>query len=291
MPVAPEDLIAALPCWRGALEISPMPGGLSNASYKVVDSTGAYVARLGRDFPFHHVSRRREREASRAAHAAGLAPRVAHFGEGVLVLEFIEGRPLTAEDFRARLPEVAALIGRAHAEMGRRVRGEAGAFWAFHVIRDYLDALDQAGAPVEGARLAELADTLEAAQVPLPIVFGHHDLLPGNVIDDGRRLWLIDWEYAGFGTADVRSRQSRRQWRLRRRRGETPAALYFGRAPEAATLRAFAAMKVASALREALWAMVSEIHLRAPAPTTPPTPRDCLARFETARAAYLEYGR
>ena len=125
MPVAPEDLIAALPCWRGALEISPMPGGLSNSSYKVVDSTGAYVARLGRDFPFHHVSRRREREASRAAHAAGLAPRVAHFGEGVLVLEFIEGRPLTAEDFRARLPEVAALIGRAHAQMGRRVRGEA----------------------------------------------------------------------------------------------------------------------------------------------------------------------
>ena len=42
---------------------------------------------------------------------------------------------------------------------------------------------------------------LEQAQVPLPIVFGHHDLLPGNLIDDGTRLWLIDWEYGGFGTA------------------------------------------------------------------------------------------
>ena len=37
--------------------------------------------------------------------------------------------------------------------------------------------------------------------MPLPIVFGHHDLLPGNFIDDGKRLWLIDWEYGGFGTA------------------------------------------------------------------------------------------
>ena len=36
--------------------------------------------------------------------------------------------------------------------------------------------------------------------MPLPIVFGHHDLLPGNFIDDGRRLWLIDWEYGAFGT-------------------------------------------------------------------------------------------
>jgi aminoglycoside phosphotransferase (APT) family kinase protein len=44
-------------------------------------------------------------------------------------------------------------------------------------------------------------DALEAAQAPLPMVFGHHDLLPGNFIDDGKRLWLIDWEYAGFGTA------------------------------------------------------------------------------------------
>ena len=37
--------------------------------------------------------------------------------------------------------------------------------------------------------------------MPLPIIFGHHDLLPTNFMDDGKRLWLIDWEYGGFGTA------------------------------------------------------------------------------------------
>jgi len=46
-----------------------------------------------------------------------------------------------------------------------------------------------------------LADALEAQQAPLPIVFGHHDLLPGNLIDNGTRLWLIDLEYGGLGTA------------------------------------------------------------------------------------------
>ena len=50
-------------------------------------------------------------------------------------------------------------------------------------------------------RWLTLADELERAQVPLPIIFGHNDLLPANILDDGDRLWLIDFEYAGFSTA------------------------------------------------------------------------------------------
>ena len=42
-----------------------------------------------------------------------------------------------------------------------------------------------------------LAAELEAAQVPLPVVFGHHDMLPANLLDDGGKLWLIDYEYSG----------------------------------------------------------------------------------------------
>ena len=104
--------------------------------------------------------------------------------------------------------------------------------------------------------------------MPLPIVFGHHDLLPGNFIDDGQRLWLIDWEYGGFGTAmfDLANLSSNGS---------------FGEAEDAALLdayfegkvtddlhRAFDAMKAASALREAMWAMVSDVHLRTPGTTT-----------------------
>ena len=51
------------------------------------------------------------------------------------------------------------------------------------------------------ALLLALAEELEQAQVALPIVFGHNDLLPANFLDDGNRLWLIDFEYAGFSTA------------------------------------------------------------------------------------------
>ena len=50
-------------------------------------------------------------------------------------------------------------------------------------------------------RYLALADELERAQAALPIVFAHNDLLPANFLDDGKRLWLIDFEYAGFSTA------------------------------------------------------------------------------------------
>ena len=154
------------------------------------------------------------------------------------------------------------------------MRGPANIFWVFHVIRDYVTLLDA------DKRYLDVADRLEQVQVPLPIVFGHHDLLPGNFIDDGRKIWLIDWEYGAFGTAmfDLANLSSN---------GE------FGAAEDAALLnayfegrvsddlhRAFAAMKAASALREALWAMVSDVHLRTPGVDYQAHARDYLARFE-----------
>jgi thiamine kinase-like enzyme len=124
--------------------------------------------------------------------------------------------------------------------------------------------------------------------VPLPIVFGHHDLLPGNFIDDGRKVWLIDWEYGGFGTAmfDLANLSSNGA---------------FGAAEDAALLdayfegrvgddlrRAFAAMKAASALREALWAMVSDVHLKTPDVDYKAHARDYLARAQAGFDRFAE---
>ncbi len=46
----------------------------------------------------------------------------------------------------------------------------------------------------------ESLNALEAAGGPFEIVFGHNDMLAANILDDGKRLWLIDWDYAGFNT-------------------------------------------------------------------------------------------
>ena len=93
-------------------------------------------------------------------------------------------------------------------------RSERAIFWVFHVIRDYAATLREGGSRMTGALpgFLDVARRLEAAQVPLPIVFGHHDLLPANILDDGRRLWLIDWEYGAFGTAMFEQEATANGW-------------------------------------------------------------------------------
>ncbi len=262
-----ESRIRALPCWHGPITLEPLKGGLSNVSFRVLEEGGRKaVARVGEDFPFHHVSRAREAATSRAAHAAGLSPRVIHDEPGVMVLEFIDGRTYGEADVRDNVAACADLLKRCHRDLARHVRGPAQIFWVFHVLRDYAATLEKAGhrnRPLL-AEWMKAAERLEAAQMPLPIVFGHHDLLPTNFLDDGRRLWLIDWEYGGFGTAMFDLANIAANGSFGPAEEDTLLAAYFGGALDAVVRRSFEAMKAASALREAMWAMVSELFLDSP---------------------------
>lgn len=260
------DHIAALPCWAGVVTAEPLHGGLSNESWKVTDERGAHVVRFGRDFPFHHVDRAREAMTARAAHDAGFGPALEFSAPGVSVVAFVPARTWGAADVAAAPDRVGRLIRSFHDTMARHVSGAAFLFWPFHVVRDYARTIAVGGSPFsEGLPgWMELNEKLEAVQVPLPIVFGHHDLLPANFLDDGARLWLIDYEYAGFGTCLFDLAGAASNAGMGREATEALLLAYLGVPPDPAFRRAFDAMACASLLREALWAMVSDLHLNAP---------------------------
>ncbi|WP_249690857.1 choline kinase family protein [Stappia sp. WLB 29] len=291
---ATHDRIAALPVWSGPIEIEPLHGGLSNASFLVRDREGAFVVRLGQDFPFHHVERAREAMVTRAAVDLGLAPELVHVEPGIMVSRFIDGHTFGPADVRARRADVAALIRRFHTGMGERVSGAGFIFWVFHVIRDYARTLVAGNSRMAG-RLPEflaVAQEMEQAQVALPIVFGHHDLLPANFIDDGNRLWLIDFEYAGFGTAMFDLAGVASNAGFSQMETEDLLATYLDAPADAAFLHAHAAMQVASLLRETLWSLVSELHLDAPGVDYVAYTAETLAAYEAALASYrLRFGK
>jgi thiamine kinase-like enzyme len=260
----PERL-SALSCWQGAIIAEPLTGGLSNESWKVTDSAGAHVVRFGSDYPFHHVDRTREVMTARAAHAAGFAPKVEHAEPGVMVSAFVEARTWQADNVRADPTRVAALLRAFHHDMPAQITGAGFIFWPFHVIHDYARTIT-AGNSAFTDQLPDfvtLSAELEAAQIPLPIVFGHHDLLPANILEN-KRLWLIDFEYAGFGTAMFDLAGAASNAAMSEPEATQLLTAYFGQPPDAATRRAFDAMQCASLLREAMWAMVSDLHLNAP---------------------------
>lgn len=283
-----EARIADLPIWRGAPKVTPLVGGLSNASFVVTDGAGKFVVRSGKDYPFHHVFRDRELMTARAAQAAGLAPEIVHAEPGLMVSRFIEGRVFDEADVRADIERIAQIVRLFHHEMPTGVTGPAFAFWVFHVIRDYAHTLRDSRNPL-AKRIPDLLvvnTELEAAQLPLRIVFGHNDLLPANIIDDGKRLWLIDFEYAGFNTAmfDLAGLASNAGFDTAQ--SDMLLAAYFGGPPIHDIRASHAAMQCASLLREALWALVSEMYLSAPGADYDAYARQNFDRFDAALATY-----
>lgn len=282
------ERIRALPCWQGEPKGEPLSGGLSNEIWKVTDAAGAHVARFGLDFPFHHVSREREAMASRAAAAAGFGPDVEYVAPGVMVCRFIEARTWTEADMRDHPERIATLLRDFHTAMPLHVRGTAVFFWVFHVIRDYAATLRACDSRFSDQLpgLEALAAEMEAAQVPLPIVFGHHDLLAGNFMDDGTRLWLIDFEYAGFGTAMFDLAGAASNAGMSTEKAELLLTTYFGHPPDKPLRRAFDAMQCASLAREAMWAMVSDHYLSAPGADYQAHADEYLHRLQAATETY-----
>ena len=258
------DKARALSIWSGPVDPEPLGGGITNTNFVVADKGEKFVVRIGDDIPQHGIMRFNELAASRAAHAAGISPQVVHFEPGVLVIRFVDGKTLEPADIRIpeMLERIVPLVKKVHREIPRHFAGAALVFWVFQVLRNYTRILQEEDSRKKGelAGLSAIAGELEEAVGPVHIVFGHNDLLAANFIDDGERLWLIDWDYAGFnsplfdlgGLASNNELDSAREhWLLE---------AYFGTPPDDGLMRRYSAMKCASLLREAMWSMVSEIH-------------------------------
>ena len=254
----------ALPIWQGQATATVLGGGITNLNVLVTDARRRAVVRIGDDIAVHQIMRFNELAASRAAHAAGISPGVIHHEPGALVIDFVEGRTMTAADLRDQdlLEQALALVMHAHRDIPRHLRGPALTFWVFQVLRDYAATLEEGKSrhqPALAALLAE-AEELERSVGRIEMVFGHNDLLPSNFLHDGQRMWLIDWDYAGWGSplfdlgglaANNGLEPAQEAWLLE---------AYYATPPDADLWRRYRAMKAAAALREAMWSMVQEIH-------------------------------
>jgi thiamine kinase-like enzyme len=256
------EQVRRLPFWRSSVKIWPLSGGITNRNYGVEQEDGQrFAVRLGHDIPLHGVMRFNELAAATAAAQAGISPKIFFAEPGVLITKLLPGRTLTPDEIR--LPHnrqrIVALLKLCHA--GKFLRGPLLAFWVFHINRTYAADLARDGSRIAAQlpALTALNEQLERRVGPAEIVFGHNDLLAGNIFDDGNRLWLLDWDYAGFNSPlfDLANLSSNNGFS----RQEENLLLqdYYGVVTEA-MWRSFLAMKCASLLREALWSAISEIH-------------------------------
>ncbi|NIQ37388.1 MAG: phosphotransferase [Proteobacteria bacterium] len=255
---------ASLAFWSRPVEPEPLGGGITNTNFVIIDRGERFVVRIGDDIPLHGVMRFNELAAARAAHAAGISPEVVHHEPGALVMRFIEGRTLTEEDVRqpAMLARILPLIHLCHNEIPKHFRGPALVFWPFHVCRNYVFTAREGNSRKvdQLPRFLRLNEDLENAVGEVKLIFGHNDLLAANFIDDGKRLWLVDWDYAGYNAAIFDLANLASNNRLSPEQEDWLLEIYTEKPLTDNLRRRLAAMKCVSLLRETLWSIVSEIH-------------------------------
>ncbi len=280
---------AGLSCWSGPVDPQPLGGGFTNTNFTVEDAGEKFVVRIGDDIPVHGVMRFNELAASRAAHAAGISPEIVHAEPGAMVMRFVEGKTFGAEDVRldANLERIVGLIKSVHHDIPDHLRGPALVFWVFQVCRDYAATIRDGNPRVAGEvpRLMAANAALEEAVGPIRMVFGHNDLLAANFIDDGEKLWLVDWDYAGFNSPlfDLGGLASNNE--LSPEQEERLLEAYFEAPVSDELRRRYGAMKCASLLRETMWSMVSEVHSELDLDYLAYTGEN-LSRFERAYSAF-----
>jgi len=200
--LALDALLETLECLRGQpRQVARLEGGLTNTNYRVTTPVRDVVVRVSsKDDSLLAIDRDAEEANSRAAAVSGAAPQVVEYvpEHSLLVVAYVPGRTFTSADIRtaANLPRLAAVCRQLHA--GPRFVTD---FDMFEVQHRYLATVLEHGFKLPDGYLdwepviERIRGVLTAEQVRT--VPCNNDLLAANVIDDGSRLWLIDYEYAG----------------------------------------------------------------------------------------------
>jgi len=179
-------------------DIILLAGGLSSALvYKIAVNGRSYILRIVMQ-PTAFQDPARQFECMNLAAAAGIAPRVYYTdaADALSITDFIESKPIVGqfsdEELAVRYAQIVKSIH---------------ALPIFPALTDYLDGVDMLIANYKSFGLlpesatAELLDRYAEIARGYPrhqpdLVASHNDLHPNNILFDGDKIWVIDWEAA-----------------------------------------------------------------------------------------------
>jgi thiamine kinase-like enzyme len=179
----------------------------------------------------------------------------------VFVTEFLEGRALEGSELRRveTLADIAAALRSVH---GLETTFKTS-FSSFRVVEEYAVTTRERGGtiPDRYAEAISCAGQIEAVlngpdHEPVPC---HNDLLAANFICVGRRIYIVDWEYAGMGDRYFDLANYAVNNELGEGGEESLLGAYFGARPTPAQLASLRLMRFMSDFREAMWGVVQRV--------------------------------
>ena len=188
---------------KARTSIKELSGGLTNRNFLIETPTDKYVARVSSNSSsFLSIDRGSEFINTTIAGKGGVGAEVLDYipGEGLLLISYISGKTYGADDVAANLPRIATSLRNLHA-----LEPFDHEFNMFNTQSNYLKIVKEQGFRVPDgyvdfepmvAQIKKAFEVLFEGLVPC-----NNDLLPGNFIDDGKKIWLIDYEYSGNNDA------------------------------------------------------------------------------------------
>ena len=242
------------------LEVEELTGGITNKNYKITTDRDCYVLRLGgNETQFLGIDRKTEYECNFLAAQIGIAPKPAAFlePEGYILSEFISGKGIPVEEI-GTVENIKRVVGSMKAY--HSLDYFPGSFSPFRVAEEYAKTArsfnvklpDKIDWYLDTSREINNAMYAREPLVPHPC---HNDLLNGNFIDDGNRIRILDWEYAGMGDIFFDLGNFAIQHEFNDEQDEALLRAYFTTPIDVQRARQ-KLMKIMSDLREAMWAQV-----------------------------------
>jgi thiamine kinase-like enzyme len=233
-------------------------GGLTNLVFKLETRDGNLILRVPGEGTSEYIDRAVEMHNARSAADAGVSAKVL-YGDpqsGLMVTQCIDDIvTMTSELFRTR-PGSPARAAHAFKQLHTSAGAFRFRFELFSMIESYLKVLSTKDLTLpEGyhdvvAASGPIKEALE--RNPVKLAPCHCDPLAENFLDDGKRMWLVDWEYSGMndpmwdlGDLSVEAAFSPDQDR------EMMEAYFDGRPPAEATAR----MVIYKAMCDLLWTL------------------------------------
>jgi thiamine kinase-like enzyme len=199
--------IAAREIAGGKVDPKTLPleivGGMTNRNYMVTVNDTQYVVRIPGDGTDEYVDRKSDKHCSLICAEIGVGAQVPFYDveAGIQITEFIKDSvhmrtPGVLDD-----PDAARRAARAFRKLHTSGKKFMNEFDEKDVAQEYLELLRQKDAPLpEGYEQAQveaevirktLKDTCKER------VSCHNDPAPENLVDTGKRAYIIDWEFGG----------------------------------------------------------------------------------------------
>ena len=188
---------------KARTSIKELSGGLTNRNFLIETPADKYVARVSSNSSnFLAIDRGSEFINTTIAGKGGVGAEVLDYipGEGLLLISYISGKTFGAEDVAANLPRIATSLRNLHA-----LEPFDHEFNMFNTQSNYFKIVKEQGFRVPDGYV-DFEPMVEQIKKAFEVLFEglvpcNNDLLPGNFIDDGKKIWLIDYEYSGNNDA------------------------------------------------------------------------------------------